>query len=77
MEIQSMFNIEKKNLSVYDIKDGAKRIYQTAHFHRNLSQWQTIKTFSWSPKDCKENVKILLITAFCTIIHIFTEEAVP
>lgn len=29
---------EKRNPSVYGIKDGVKRIYQTADCHRNLSQ---------------------------------------
>lgn len=27
----------------------------SAHFHQNLSQWQTIDTFSCSPKDWKCN----------------------
>lgn len=48
------------------IDDGVPKILpeMSAHFHQNLSQWQTIETFSCSPKDWKESVMILLIIAF-------------
>lgn len=48
------------------IEDGVlKNLPETgAHFHQNLSQRQTLKIFSWIPKDCKESLWVLLIIIF-------------